>query len=153
MNDGYQPNKEVDKWIPKSSGVYTKTAGDIIQGLRNSNGDVGAVMGDPNVNSGAWIRFNPLDGEGVKNTNVVDFRYALVESDNMSIEQQNEIIRELELPVVALSYSGSKSIHAIVKIDAVNYPQYQERVDYLYKIVEKNGLKVDKQNKNPSRLD
>lgn len=152
VNDGYQPNKEVDKWIPKSSGVYTKTAGDIIQGLRNSNGDVGAVMGDPNINSGAWIRFNPLDGEGVKNTNVVDFRYTLVESDNMSIEQQNEIIRELELPVVALSYSGSKSIHAIVKVDAVNYPQYQERVDYLYKIVEKNGLKVDKQNKNPSRL-
>ncbi|MGY3766822.1 AAA family ATPase [Vagococcus vulneris] len=153
VNDGYlHTNGDIEKWIPKSSGVYTKTAGDIIQGLRNCNGDIGAVMGDPNINSGAWIRFNPLDGEGVKNTNVVDFRYALVESDNMSIEQQNEIIRELELPVVALSYSGSKSIHAIVKVDAVNYPQYQERVDYLYKIVEKNGLKVDKQNKNPSRL-
>lgn len=153
VNDGYlHTNGDIEKWIPKSSGVYTKTAGDIIQGLRNCNGDIGAVMGDPNINSGAWIRFNPLDGEGVKNTNVVDFKYALVESDNMSIEQQNEIIRELELPVVALSYSGSKSIHAIVKVDAVNYLQYQERVDYLYKIVEKNGLKVDKQNKNPSRL-
>lgn len=153
VNDGYlHTNGEVEKWIPKSSGVYTKTAGDIIQGLRNANGDIGAVMGDPNINSGAWIRFNPLDGEGVKNTNVTEFKYALVESDNMSIEQQNEIIRELELPVVALTYSGSKSLHAIVKVDAVNYPQYQERVDYLYKIVEKNGLKVDKQNKNPSRL-
>lgn len=153
VNDGYlHTNGEVEKWLPKSSGVYTKTAGDIIQGLRNSGGDVGAVMGDPNPDSGAWIRFNPLDGQGVKNTNVSEFKYALVESDNMSIEQQNEIIRELELPVVALSFSGGKSLHAIVKIDAVNYPQYQERVDYLYKIVEKNGLKVDKQNKNPSRL-
>lgn len=51
-----------------------------------------------------------------------------------------------------LVHSGGKSLHAIVKVDAQNYPQYQERVDYLYKIVEKNGLKIDRQNKNPSRL-
>ncbi len=152
VNDGYLHTKgEVEKWLPKA-GVYTKTAGEIIDGLRRYQGDIGAVMGDPNPNSGAWIRFNPLDGQGVKNDNVVDFRYALVESDNMDIAKQNEIIRELELPVVTLTYSGGKSLHAIVKVDAVNYPQYQERVDYLYKIVEKNGLRVDKQNKNPSRL-
>lgn len=152
VNDGYLHKEgETEKWLPKA-GVYTKTSGEIIDGLRRYNGDIGAVMGDPNPNSGAWIRFNPLDGKGVKNDNVVDFRYALVESDNMEIAKQNEIIRELELPVVTLTYSGGKSIHAIVKIDAVNYPQYQERVDYLYKIVEKNGLRVDKQNKNPSRL-
>lgn len=152
VNDGYLHTKgETEKWLPKA-GVYTKTAGEIIDGLRRYQGDIGAVMGDPNPNSGAWIRFNPLDGQGVKNDNVVDFRYALVESDNMDIAQQNEIIRELELPVVTLTYSGGKSLHAIVKVDAVNYPQYQERVDYLYKIVEKNGLRVDKQNKNPSRL-
>lgn len=152
VNDGYlKKNGEVEKWLPKA-GVYTRTAGDLIEGLRQYKDDIGAVMGDPNPSCGAWIRFNPLDGQGVKNTNVTDFRYALVESDSMSIEQQHEIIRELELPVVALTHSGSKSLHAIVKIDAINYPQYQERVDYLYKIVEKNGLKVDKQNKNPSRL-
>ncbi|MHC5373613.1 AAA family ATPase [Enterococcus sp. LJL120] len=154
VNDGFPVKRgdDSEKWLPKSSGVYTKTAGELIDGIRRSKGDIGAVLGDPNPNSGAWIRFNPLDGEGVKNTNVVDFRYALVESDSMAIEQQNEILRELELPIVALTHSGSKSLHAIVKVDAVNYPQYQERVDYLYKIVEKNGLKVDKQNKNPSRL-
>ena len=43
-------------------------------------------------------------------------------------------------------------MHAIVKVDAKNYPQYKERVDYLYDIMQKNGLKIDKQNKNPSRL-
>ncbi|MGG5346895.1 AAA family ATPase [Enterococcus sp. AZ020] len=153
VNDGYLDTKAdgQEKWLPRN-GVYTKTSGEIIDALRKNNGDIGAVMGDPNQASGAWIRFNPLDGEGTKNTNVVDFRYALVESDSMKIEQQHEILRELELPIVALTYSGGKSLHAIVKIDAVNYPQYQERVDYLYKIVEKNGLRVDKQNKNPSRL-
>lgn len=153
VNDGYlHEDGDIKKWKPKSAGVYTKTAGDVIQGLRKFGNDIGAVIGDPDPNCGTWIRFNPLDGEGAKNQNVSEFKHALVESDSMSIEQQNEIIRELELPVVALVHSGGKSLHAIVKIDAVNYPQYQERVDYLYKIVEKNGLKVDKQNKNPSRL-
>ena len=51
-----------------------------------------------------------------------------------------------------MTYSGGKSLHAVVKVDAANYGEYQERVDYLYKIVEKNGLFIDKQNKNPSRL-
>lgn len=154
VNDGrpIQRSDGTEKWIPKNSGVYTKTAGEIIDGLRRYKGDIGSVMGDPNPDSGVWIRFNPLDGQGIKNDNVVDFRYALIESDSMEIEKQNEIIRELELPVATLTYSGAKSLHAIVKVEAVNYPQYKERVDYLYKVVEKNGLRVDKQNKNPSRL-
>ncbi len=46
--------------------------------------------------------FNPLDGKGVKNDNVTDYRYALVESDSMDLAKQNAIIRELELPVAAL---------------------------------------------------
>ena len=67
---------------------------------------------------GAWIRFNPLDGQGVKDLNVTDYRYALVESDDMEIDKQNAIIRELELPVACLVHSGKKSLHAIVRIDA-----------------------------------
>ena len=44
-------------------------------------------------------------------------------------------------------YSGGKSIHAIVHIDANDYSEYRNRVDFLYQIVQKNGFKVDKQNK------
>ena len=83
---------------------------------------------------------------------MTEYRYALVESDNLDIEKQNSIIRELELPVAVLMFSGGKSVHAIVRIDAADYKEYQKRVEYLYKICEKNGLKVDTQNKNPSRL-
>ena len=52
-------------------------------------------MGDYNTDAGAWIRFNPLDGEGVRDTNVADYRY-FVESDGMDLEKQHAIIRELE---------------------------------------------------------
>ena len=132
-------------------GVWDRTAGELIQELKKY-GDIGAVVGDCNPQAGAWIRFNPLDGNGIKNDNVTSYRYALVESDTLPLEKQNALIRELQLPVAALVYSGGKSVHAIVKVEASDFQEYRKRVEYLYDVCTKNGLKVDTQNKNPSRL-
>ena len=60
--------------------------------------------------------------------------------------------RKLELPIACLVHSGGKSLHAIVRIDATDYDEYRQRVEYLYDFLEKNGVAVDKQNRNPSRL-
>lgn len=139
------------RYLP-TKGCCDRTAGELIQQLNQCKGDIGSVLGDYKPEVGAWIRFNPLDGKGVKNENVTEFRYSLVESDTMDIEKQNAIIRELELPVACLVHSGKKSLHAIVKIDAANYEEYRKRVDYLYNVCKKNGLKIDSQNRNPSRL-
>ncbi|MBR1382304.1 MAG: AAA family ATPase [Ruminococcus sp.] len=139
------------KYLP-TKGSCDRTAGQLIRLLKGCGDDIGAVIGDYRPEVGAWIRFNPLDGRGVKNENVTEYRYALVESDSMPIEQQNAVIRELELPVAILVYSGGKSVHAIVKIDARNYDEYRKKVDYLYKICKQNGLDIDRQNRNPSRL-
>lgn len=140
-----------EKYLP-TKGDYSRTAGQLIEALSKCGGDIGSVLGDYKPEAGAWIRFNPLDGHGVKNENVTDYRYALVESDTMPIDQQNAIIRELELPVACLVHSGGKSLHAIVRIDAQSYDEYRKRVDYLYTVLKKNGMTVDTQNKNPSRL-
>ena len=140
------------KHIPANKGSYDRTAGQLIEELTICDGDIGAALGDYEPLAGAWIRFNPLDGKGVKNENVTEFRYALVESDNVDIEKQNAIIRELELPVAVLVYSGGKSLHAIVRIEAADYSEYRSRVDFLYEICRKNGLEPDTQNRNPSRL-
>jgi len=139
------------KYLP-TKGNWDRTAGELIEQLNKCKGDIGSVLGDYKPEAGAWIRFNPLDGKGCKNENVTDYRFALVESDDMDIDQQNALIRELELPVSCLVHSGKKSIHAIVKIDAANYDEYRKRVDYLYTVLKKNGMNVDTQNKNPSRL-
>ncbi len=141
------------KYLPATKGAYDRTAGKLIQELSQSkNNDIGSVLGDYDVKVGAWIRFNPLDGKGVRGENVTNFKHTLVESDTLDVEKQNEILRTLELPITALVHSGGKSLHAIVKIDAQNYDEYRKRVDYLYKVCRKNGLDVDEQNKNPSRL-
>ena len=143
---------EDGKPLPKK-GSWSRTAGELLSELYNlSDDDIGAVFGDYDPDAGAWIRFNPLDGKGVKNDNVTDYRYALVESDSTDLSTQNTILRELELPIAALVYSGGKSIHAIVRVEAANAEEYRRRVLYLYNVCKKNGLEVDKQNKNPSRL-
>lgn len=139
------------KYLP-TKGCWDRTAGQLIDALLKCKGDIGAVLGDYNPEVGAWIRFNPLDGKGVKNDNVTDYRFALVESDSTDLEKQNAIIHELELPVACLVFSGKKSVHAIVRVDAANYDEYRKRVDYLYTVCKKNGLEIDQQNKNPSRL-
>lgn len=140
-----------EKHLP-TQGCWDRTAGKLIQQLNKCDGDIGAVLGDYNKEAGAWIRFNPLDGKGCKNSNVTDFKYALVESDSMPIAEQNAVLRELELPIACLVHSGGKSLHAIVKIEANDMRKYRKRVDYLYNICKKNGLDVDTQNRNPSRL-
>lgn len=139
------------KYLPQK-GNYDRTAGELIQELHKYKNDIGAVIGDYKPEAGAWIRFNPLDGKGVKNENVTDYRYALVESDSIPVERQNAIIRELELPVATLVYSGGKSIHAVVKVEAETMEEYRKRVNYLYDVCKKNGLEVDTQNRNAARL-
>lgn len=145
-------NKDgITKWVPANKGVYTSKVGEVIEKLKSCD-DIETVIGKYDHVAGAWIRFNPLDGHGVNNENVTDFRYALIESDNMSLEEQNGMIRQLQLPVAVLVYSGGKSVHAIVRIDANDLKEYQQRVNYLYDICKKNGMVIDTQNRNPSRL-
>jgi hypothetical protein len=152
-NVGYvaQSWEKDGRFLPQK-GNWDRTAGELVQELNRCGGDLGRVLGDYNQLAGAWIRFNPLDGRGCKNENVTEFRFALVESDSTEIGKQLAIIKAMELPVACLVHSGKKSLHAIVRIDAPDYDEYRKRVDYLYAACKKNGLMVDAQNKNPSRL-
>lgn len=135
-----------------AKGCWDRTAGQLIEELDACGGDVGKVMGDCDPEIGAWICFNPVDGTGRKDANVTSYRYALVECDNMEPGKQLAAIHQMELPCAALVYSGGKSVHAIVRVNAPDYAEYRKRVDHLYAICQKNGLTLDQQNRNPSRL-
>lgn len=146
-----EPDKEGrTRWLPRK-GFSDRTRDQILDALAKAT-DLGAVVGDWNESAGAWVRFNPLDGNGVSDSNVTAYRFALVESDELSIERQYAVYRKLELPIAALVHSGNKSLHAIVRIEAPDFPEYQRRVDMLYKVCKQNGLAIDRQNRNPSRL-
>ena len=146
-----QTDEKGTRWLPRK-GCSDRTAGQLIEGLKKYGDDIGAVVGDHSPEAGAWIRFNPLEKGGCTDKDVTDYRYALVESDKLPIDEQLALIRDLSLPVACLVHSGKKSVHAIVKVDASNYEEYQDRVKRLYKFCTENGLEVDRQNRNPSRL-
>lgn len=135
-----------------AKGCWDRTAGQLIEELDACGDDVGKVMGDCDPEIGAWICFNPVDGTGRKDANITSYRYALVECDNMEPGKQLAAIHQMELPCAALVYSGGKSIHAIVRVNAPDYAEYRKRVDHLYATCQKNGLTLDQQNRNPSRL-
>ncbi len=155
----YKDEKD-GKYKPASKGNCARTAEELIGELKKAKKKkgvkadtvIGEVLGDYDKEGGAWIRFNPLDGEGVTNNNVTEFRYALVESDDIPVEMQKAIISKLQLPVAVLVHSGGKSLHAIVKVDAPNQDIYKKRVTYLHGKCNEYGLKVDTQNRNPSRM-
>ncbi len=138
-------------WLPKR-GVYNRTAGELLNQLERYPNDLGAAVGDWKQEAGAWIRFNPLDGKGASDKNVTAFRYALVESDVLPMQEQIALYRKLELPIACLVSSGNKSVHAIVRIDAQNENEYRQRVQLLYAFLTSHGVAVDQANKNPSRL-
>jgi RecA-family ATPase len=142
--------REPGKYLPKK-GVCDRTAASLIDLLRKGS-DYCSVIGDYPRMAGVWVRINPLDGKGVKDENVTDFRHTLIEADDQDLGKQLGLIRALQLPCAAIVHSGCKSIHAIVKIQADTLEQYRKRVDQLYSICRKNGLKVDQANRNPSRL-
>jgi len=135
---------------PAGRGIYVRHVADLLEDLGKGT-TAERLHVDPAC--GAWVRLNPTDGKGIHDRNVVDFRYALVEADGPPIETQWHVINKLRLPCATVVHSGGKSLHAAVRIDAGNdAAEYARRVAKLYGVLEAHGLKIDTQNKNPSRL-
>lgn len=91
-----------------------------------------------NNTEGAWIMVNPIEGPlkivprlGKKSRraeeNLTAYEYLLIESDSVEIELWLRVLSKLDLPIVSVTTSGSKSAHALVRVSAT------DRTDYLLK--------------------
>lgn len=134
-----------------TKGLYQRTAGQIENVLDNTN-NVASAVGRYRVSDGAYVRINPLDGQGVSDENVKRFMYSLIECDNIPMEDQYGFVKALNLPTQTITTSGGKSLHAVVKIDATDHQQYKERVALLHAECKAAGFDVDASTKNPSRF-
>lgn len=140
-----------DKWKPAGRGTCHMTAGEVVSQIEKW-GKFEDALGTYTEDAGIWCCFNPLDGDGRNNTNVTAFRYVLVESDETDPAVCKSVYEQLNLPIAAMVFSGLKSLHAIVRVDAHDLAEYNSRREVIYKACEDNGLAVDKANKNPARL-
>ena len=137
------------KWVPSGYGKHYKCS-ELCDAIVNKGLD--NAIGAYNHEAGVWIRVNPMNGKGINDADVVDHRNALVESDDMPIKDQERMLFEMNLPIVCITNSGGKSLHAIVRIEADGPNHFRDRVQYMHEECEKTGLSIDKANKNPSRL-
>lgn len=141
---------EDGKWKPANGGRCLKVS-KMIANLKRYE-DVSKVIGDWTPEGGAWIRVNPCDGEGGSKSHITRWDYALVECDGISIEEQKKAYIRLNLPIKTLVLSGSRSLHAIVRIDASSPEEYKQRTELMFSELGKQGLQMDIANKDESRL-
>ncbi|MDD2708090.1 MAG: hypothetical protein PHV34_08780 [Verrucomicrobiae bacterium] len=106
--------------------------------------------GVPQGDAGTWVRINPLDGRGIANSNVANFRYAMVEFDSIPLDLQLAFLARVKLPIAAIITSGGKSLHAWLRVDAKDLNLYQAKVSDIYRYLVPFG--IDPANRNPSRL-
>jgi RecA-family ATPase len=137
------------KWIPSGCGKHY-VCSELCDAIRAQG--LESAIGGYNHAAGVWLRVNPMNNTGVSDQDVKECRNALIESDDMPLKDQERMLFEMNLPIVCITNSGGKSLHAIVKIDADGRNHYRDRVLYLHDECEKNGMSIDAANKNPSRL-
>ena len=109
-----------------------------------------------NSNEIFWLLNKVFDIEigekaAVSNDMISSFEWGVIESDDLSLDEQYTLLMELKLPLFAAVYSGGKSIHAFVHVGAGNAEEYAERMIKLYEFAELHGLKPDKACKSLSR--
>ena len=154
-------NAEKEKLEPCGLGIVNITVEQYIKEIRGAaerSDFFNEVFGAYDHQAGAWIRVNAVTGrlrenqKGISDQDIAFFENALIESDVLPIEDQIKKIKELKLPYRTITYSGGKSVHAVVRIDAKNRADYIDRVDWLHEYCRLHGFPIDEQNKNPSRL-
>lgn len=124
----------------------------LINRLRNAD-SLDEVFPDYDREAGILFYINPMKINGRKNEDVTVFRTALVEYDDISKKEQVERLLDSGLPILSITDSGNKSVHALVRVDADNVSSYTKKVGKLHKALEKKyGSACDGATKNPARL-
>jgi|688.fasta_scaffold51938_6 hypothetical protein len=103
--------------------------------------------------NGTFIRVNPMKPGGRGDADVTAWRHCLLECDKAPLELQWSAIQASGLPVSVVVHSGKRSVHAWVRVDASTAEEYRQRAAAAADAMERfDGIKVDRQALNPSRL-
>lgn len=136
-----------NRTVPASKGLVLSRE-EWITKIEANGGDANKIWsGD----LGGFIRINPIKALGSTDADVTAYRHALLEFDTIaSVDEQYRIITESNVPCSAVLFSGGKSVHAWVKVDAKDRIDYATKVKELYTHFAQH--KPDEKNRNPSRF-
>jgi hypothetical protein len=112
--------------------------------------------GVPQSGAGGWIRPNPVKEHGTGasgapcDADVTNFRFCLLESDELPFNLQLSLWARLPLPIAAIIDSGGRSAHAWVLLDCSTAEEYRPKVNRVFTLLAR--FSICQSNKNPSRL-
>ncbi len=105
------------------------------QGVAASHGEI-----PKSSREGVWYLCNPVCGEWVRSgakdkqgrpkvsrrcgKNVTAWRYMLLEADDVDAEEWVAVVSQLPLAVAAVYSSGGRSMHVLVRVDALSYEDF-----------------------------
>jgi RecA-family ATPase len=141
-------NDDDKREVPKDAGI-TLSREEWLRKLDSASGNPNKFLKTSERN-GIFVSVNPMRIGGSKDADVTAYRHALLEFDNISLEEQWGIIIASKIPCAAVISSGGKSIHAWVKVDAKDRQEFSDRVKVLYQHFAE--YQPDEKNKNPSRF-
>ncbi len=92
-----------------------------------------------------YISVNPLDKSTGERTqaSVSDFRYCVLEFDDIPLDDQACILMMAQFPVEAIVFTGNKSLHFWLRIDADNNAEFKTRTRLIDKICQDFGFTPD----------
>ncbi len=111
------------------------------------------------ITGGVVVSKNPMKvpsnfkGKAATDAMVTDHRITIVESDGIPIPEQWARLKQMQLPIDSVVFSGNESLHISCRVDAgTNAELYMERTNKIYDYVRGFGFVPDEKCKNASRL-
>ena len=104
-----------------------------------------------------FFRVNPMFPGGTSDAGVAAHRHVLVEMDaddrgqQIPLDVQYGALLASQLPIASIVYSGNKSLHALVRVDAASKDEFDQRKAIAYAKI-KRFVRSDPKVGNPSRL-
>ena len=119
---------------------------------------------------GMYVQLNTIDEKAfssykkekaagsILNEHIIDWKYAYIEADPVAgediatfIAKSKKNLERLDLPWICHLFSGKKSIHTIIRLDASSPEEWKIRLLHIHKYLKKSGYAIDEACKNPNR--
>jgi hypothetical protein len=104
----------------------------------------------PEGSAGAWFVVNPTNKGELGDGDVLHFRHLLLENDTLPLDLQLSVLQALPLPILAITRSGRRSLHAIIAVHALFMSNYGEIAAAILNPLKELGF--DSTCRNPGRL-
>lgn len=120
--------------------------------LDGSSGAVDRILG---ADAGIFVCVNPLvDAAKGRKADNVTYRHCLVEFDGGELLDQWATFVDSNLPITSVVYSGGKSLHALVRVEAKDAVEYKARVEAVFEWFKSRskGVEVDGATTDAPRL-